>query len=198
MRITPAGLTVTLLGLLLAGSRALPAQQRQIVVNHVRLTDQTVGAFERQWNIRLQDGTYWYDRFSGAWGLEGGPTVGWIMPGLELGGPLPADASRGNTGVFINGRELHVQDVMALMQFVQVQRGRWWVDGRGYFGAEGGPVLGNLWTLAQQRGLRAGKAWSAYSRDGNTFVGGDENGCSYFNSHDFGTSTSTTWASPGC
>jgi hypothetical protein len=199
MRIVSAGLTfITLLGLILAGSRALSAQERRIVVNQVRLTDQTVAGFERRWNIHLQDGTYWYDRVSGAWGLEGGPTAGWIMPGLELGGRLRADASHGNTGVFVNGRELHMQDVMALMQFMQVQRGRWWVDGRGYFGAEGGPVVGNLWVLARQRGLRAGKAWSAYSSDGNSFVGGDGNGCSYFNSHDYGTSSSTSWASPGC
>jgi hypothetical protein len=169
-----------------------------VIVNRVRLSDQQIAGFEQRYRVQVHNGAYWYDPVSGAWGNEGGPTVGWIMPGLDIGGPLREDASRGNTGVFINGRELHQMDVLALMQFLQVQRGRWWVDGQGYFGPEGGPVLGNLWMLAQQRGLRAGKAWSAYSKDGNSFVGGDENGCSYFNSHDFGTSTSTTWASPGC
>src|SRR5262249_56039677 len=34
---------------------------------------------------------------------------------------------------------------------VQVQRGRWWLDSQGYFGAEGGPVLGNLVQIANQR-----------------------------------------------
>lgn len=191
-------LAVLAAGLLLAGPALLAAQQRQVTVNRTRLSDQQIMGFEKRWNTLIQNGAYWYDRFSGAWGMDGGPTAGWIMPGLDLGGPMPADASRGATGVFINGRELHMNDVMALMQFVQVQRGRWWVDAWGNFGAEGGPMLGNLWQLARQAGRQPGKAWSSYSKDGNSFVGGDENGCTYFNSHDYGTSTSTSWASPGC
>jgi hypothetical protein len=41
--------------------------------------------------------------------------------------------------VFINGRQLHMMDVAALMQITQVYQGRWWVDAQGNFGAEGGP-----------------------------------------------------------
>jgi hypothetical protein len=100
--------------------------------------------------------------------------------------------------VFINGRELHSADVLALSQLLQVQRGRWWVDGQGNFGAEQGPVLGNLWLIARQRGKQPGKAWSLYANGGNNFVAGDENGCSYFSSRDMGNGTSTSWASPGC
>lgn len=177
---------------------SLVAQARNVTVNRVRLTDQQVKAFEQRWRIQVNDGKYWYDRVSGAWGMDGGPTAGWIMPGLELGGPLPADASGGTTGVFINGRELHAMDVAALMRIGPVYRGRWWVDAQGTFGLEGGPPMGNLWLLAQQRGMQAGQAWSHYSKDGNSFVGGDGNGCTYFNSHDYGTSSSTSWASPGC
>jgi hypothetical protein len=181
-----------------ATAPAAHAQARSVTVNRVRLSDSRVAELEQQYRVRVQDGAYWYDRASGAWGRDGGPTAGWILPGLDLGGPLPADASRGNTGVFINGRELHLLDVAALMRFMPVYRGRWWVDAQGNFGAEGGPVLGNLWVLAQQRGMRAGKAWSVYSNDGNSLVGGDASGCSYFNSHDYGTGSSTSWASPGC
>ncbi len=174
------------------------AQQRAVVVNRVRLSDQQVQAFERQWRLQVRDGNYWYDKVSGAWGMDGGPTGGWIMPGLELGGPLPADASRGNTGVFINGRELHQLDVAALMRITPVYQGRWWVDAQGTFGAEGGPAMGNLWLLARQRGMQPGKAWSTYANGGNSFLAGDENGCTYFNSHDYGSGSSTSWASPGC
>ena len=170
------------------------AQQRQVVVNRVRIAEQDLRGFEQRWQTSIREGSYWYDRFSGAWGLEGGPTAGWIASGLDLGGPLRADASNGNTGVFINGRELHMMDVQALMQIVQVQRGHWWVDARGNFGAEGGPVLGNLMAMAQQRG---GKDWSHYSKDGHSFIGGDGN-CTYFSSHDVGTSTDYSYASPGC
>jgi len=180
---------------ILAAAGTAQAQQRQVLVNRVRISDQDLRAFEQRWNTRIQNGNYWYDRFSGAWGLEGGPTAGWISPGLNLGGALRADASGGNTGVFINGRELHQLDVQALMQIVQVQRGRWWVDGQGNFGPEGGPVWGNLVVLAQQRG--GGRSWSAYSSDGHSFIGGDGH-CTYFNSHDAGTSTDYSYASPGC
>ena len=99
---------------------------RTITVNRVRLTETQVTDFETRWQVKLQSGSFWYDRVSGAWGHEGGPTAGWILPGQELGGPLQADASRGNTGVFINGRELPEPDVAALMQIVAVPRGRWW------------------------------------------------------------------------
>jgi hypothetical protein len=195
MRPLHAGLiAVALLGLAGPGHR-LAAQQRQVVVNRVRISDRDLQQFEQRWNTRVQNGNYWYDRLTGAWGLEGGPTAGWISPGLGLGGPLRADASGGNTGVFINGRELHLMDVQALMQIVQVQRGRWWMDAQGNFGPEGGPVWGNLMVLAQQRGRS--KSWSAYSSDGHSFIGGDGN-CTYFNSHDVGTSTDYSYASPGC
>jgi hypothetical protein len=184
----------------LASLIALPvcAQDRTVVVNRVRLTEQQITGFEQRWGVQVRGGAYWYDRVSGAWGLDGGATAGWIMPNLDLGGPLPADASHGNTGVFINGRELNQQDVGALMQITPVYRGRWWVDAMGSFGAEGGPALGNLWQLARQRGMRPGKAWSMYANGGNNFLAGDENGCTYFNSRDNGTGTSTSWASPGC
>ena len=182
-----------LLALLLAAP--LAAQQRAVVVNRVRLTDQQVREVETRWSVQVRDGRYWYDGVSGAWGMDGGPTAGWILPGLALGGTLPADASNGTTGVFINGRELPVQDVQALMQITPVYRGRWWVDARGNFGAEGGPGLCNLWLLARQRG---GRSWSVYDNKGNDFIAGDENGCTYFNSRDNGAGGSTSWASPGC
>jgi hypothetical protein len=143
--------------LALALVAALPApvaaQQRSVLINRVRLAEQDLTAIEERWATRIPDGNYWYDKFSGAWGMEGGPTAGWIPAGLELGGPLRADASRGNTGVFINGRELHALDVAGLMQITPVYQGRWWVDALGNFGAEGGPALGNLRLLAAQRGI---------------------------------------------
>ena len=50
-------------------------------------------------------GHYWYDPVSGLWGGIGFSSGGQLAPGLPLGKPAP-DASRGNTGVFVNGREL--------------------------------------------------------------------------------------------
>lgn len=189
---------LSLLSILSLAPASSAMAQREVVINRVRLSDQTVAGLERRWSVKIQNGQYWYDGMSGAWGMEGGPTSGWIMPGLDLGGKLRADASAGQTGVFVNGRQLHRADVTALSQFVQVQQGRWWVDGQGNFGAESGPTLGNLWALARASGKQPGKAWSLYANGGNNFVAGDENGCTYFNSRDMGNGTSTSWVSPGC
>lgn len=185
-----------LLALCVLSTASAAAQQRNVVINHARLTDQAVRGIEQQWKTQIPDGRYWYDRVSGAWGLDGGPTAGWIPPGLDLGGPLRADASNGNTGVFVNGRELPMQDVAGLMQITPVYRGRWWVDALGNFGAEGGPMLGNLRVLAAQR--RGGSNGAIYANGGRDMLGTDDNGCHYFNSHDYGSSTTTSWASPGC
>jgi len=192
MRLIDFGSVVVTL-LVMAGTTQ--AQERRVVVNRVRIPEQELRAFEQRWRTQVRDGYYWYDRVSGAWGLEGGPAAGWIMSGLTLGGTLRADASGGNTGVFVNGRELHMMDVQALMQIVQVQRGRWWLDAQGNFGPEGGAVWGNLVAISRQRS--GGKTWSSYSSDGHSFIGGDGN-CTYFNSHDVGTSTDYSYASPGC
>ena len=106
---------------------------------------------------RVAPGRYWYDHATGAFGIERGPTLGFVAPGLDLPGPLHADASGGGngmlSGVFINGRELHPQDVAAFIAMLgAVMPGRYWVDAQGNFGTEGGPLLGNLFAIAAQRG----------------------------------------------
>lgn len=150
----------------------------QVIVNRIRLDEEEVAALERRCGIRIQDGAYWYDAGTGAWGAEGGPTAGWIEAGLALGGPLRADASHGNTGVYINGRELHDYDVLALQRLGPVFPGRYWVDARGDFGYEGGPMLGNLMVLAQTAGVGGGGPWTVSTSAGT--VGGDGQGFMYF------------------
>ena len=142
-------------------------QLTDVVVNGVRLRDEQVAELERTagaTRTRLPDGTYWYDPISGAWGAQSGPTLGFRRAGLRVGGPLRANASNGHTGVFVNGRELHRLDVLALERLGQVGLGRYWLDALGYFGREGGPMLGNLLRLAEQRAAEAaapvGGAWA--------------------------------------
>lgn len=138
-------------------------------VNGVDIDDKTVRKFERENRVKLPQGDFWYDKVSGAWGVSGGPTIGFTAPGIVLGGPLAADASRGDTGVFINNRELPQQDVAGLQQLgVPVQRGRWWVDNRGNFGVEGNPAtVGNLFQFSQSKG-------GAYQRaTAGGYIGGD-------------------------
>jgi hypothetical protein len=119
-------------------------QGRNVVVNGVPLETDVVIALERAYRVPVQNGRYWYDRRSGVWGLEGGPGLGQIQPGLMLGGPMRADASRGNTGVFVNGRQLHMLDVLALRRCTVVIPGRYWVEANGIGGYEDGPPMFNL------------------------------------------------------
>jgi hypothetical protein len=142
----------------------------------------TLKKVEAMYGKPAPEGEYWYDPMSGAAGQWGGPTLGFLPAKLDLGGPLPANASGGGegkvTGVFINGREIHPVDYKVLFNiYGQVLPGRWWVDGNGNAGKEGGPALMNLVSIAQQRAA-AGKgsgASSYYRSDGrgnNAFVGG--------------------------
>lgn len=83
---------------------------RSVFINRTRLPADTLTLLEQTFQTRVPDGRYWYDKASGAWGQEGGATLGFTVPLLPIGGPLPADISRGNTGVFINGRQLPAAD----------------------------------------------------------------------------------------
>lgn len=165
--------------------RSPAPEARRITFNQRPATAQdlaTLARFEAVWGIQVPAGDYWYDNVSGAAGLWGGPTRGFLGAGLRLGGEvLPTNASgggRGNlTNVFINGRELHPLDVQGLTALFghPPWPGQWWVDGQGYFGAVGQGPLGNLVALAQQRNQRGGGGNSRYSSDINTgrqtFVG---------------------------
>jgi hypothetical protein len=124
--------------------------KRSVVINRVRIPNDTLLRLETHFNTKVPDGRYWYDSRSGAWGMEGGATLGFTLTGLPLGGPLPADVSGRGTEVFINGREIHPVDLVGLQQLVgQVMPGRYWLDGEGNAGFEGGPAIANLRALAQ-------------------------------------------------
>jgi hypothetical protein len=167
---------------------------RSVIVNEERVSDETLQALERRYGLRIDDGSYSYDSASGAWGQHGQPTMGFVLPGLNLGGLLRADASNGNTGVFINGRQLHTLDMLRLQQLVgQVWPGRWWVDARGNFGPEGGPLLGNLWMVAQLRSAPSGGSSRTSSVSGVT-VGG-EGGFLYAQGRDALGNPFSTWSS---
>jgi hypothetical protein len=166
-----------------------------VVVNSVPVTPVQLQSIERALGVAPRPGRYWYDAFSGAWGFEGGPTMGLVSAGVRIGGPLRSDASGGGTGVFVNGRELHPLDVLALSQFTPVLRGRWWVNAAGDYGPEGGPRWGNLWALARQRG--GGGPWSGHSSDGRSFLGFHRNGCGYYQGSNL-VGGATFYAPPGC
>jgi hypothetical protein len=139
-----------------------------VVVNGLALPAATVRTLEQAYRVPIAPGRYWYDAVSGAWGREGGPIAGQMMPGLRLGGPLAADASRGNSQVFINGRELMVGEVWALQQACRtaVLPGRYWVNAQGVGGVEGGPALFNLAACGQSSGKSGGSSTRTYCDSG--------------------------------
>lgn len=148
-----------------------------VVVNGKRLSPETIYALEQYYGVRIQSGRYWYDRISGLWGREGGPTVGQILSGLNLGGPLSPRASGGGTGVFINGRELHPAEVAYLQRCTPVYRGRYWLNPQGLAGVEGGPPLVNLSSLCQQayggnRGKTLREKYGSFYSDYGGVTGG--------------------------
>jgi hypothetical protein len=104
----------------------------------------------------VPDGAYWYDPMTGLWGVEGGPGIGRIVPALDFGAPLKANASGGGdgrlTGVFINAREIHPEE-LALLQglFGYVAPGRYWLGADLVGGYEGSPALFDLRAAAQQQ-----------------------------------------------
>jgi hypothetical protein len=172
--------------------------QRRITFNGGALDDRgwrVLEQLEALGGARLANGDYWYDSGSGAAGRWGGPAAILLLPGLPLGGRLPAQASGGGngrlTGVFVNGRELHPYDVAALIaMYGQAWPGRWWVNGASDFGPEGGPAIGNLRRAAAtarggswQRGSGAGSNGFWAGGDGNGYVWAMDgySGCSFAN-----------------
>lgn len=160
---------------------------KSISINGTLLTAAEIQAIEQQYGVQLVEGRYWYDRNCGAWGIEGGPTMGFVMPGISVGGQLQANASGGNTNVFINGRELHYQDVLGLQQLGPVLPGRYWVDAYWNCGYEGGPALFNIALLMRARSSGSqGGPWSHTTKGftNNTTVGGDGAGFMYVSGKD--------------
>jgi len=141
------------MGLANGADRASP-----VIVNGVALSAETLTALQRIYPVPIQPGRYWYDAVSGAYGADGGPVAGQMSPGLRLGGPLPADASRGTSRVFINGRQLTDGEKSYMEQACQtpVVPGRYWVNAHGLGGIEGGAVTFNLALCGPPPGQRTG------------------------------------------
>jgi len=148
---------------------------RSVVINRTKLADTQVAALEQKFQVRILDGSYWYDKVCGAWGMEGGPAVGIIRAGLDIGGALRADASGATkTGVFVNGRELHALDVAGLQQITPVAPGRYWVNALGFCGYEGNPIpLLNLAALAEAARAKSGGTYHSRSDITGIGSGGD-------------------------
>jgi hypothetical protein len=139
----------------LLAALALTAQaaEERIVVNGSPLSAETVRQLQRLYPVPIKPGRYWYDNVSGAWGWEGEPIAGQMLPGLKLGGTIRANASRGTSGIYINGRQITQSERTYLERTCQTRTapGRYWVNARGVGGFEGGPAWFDLSRCGQQQ-----------------------------------------------
>jgi hypothetical protein len=179
--------TILMIFCLLLGATAAMAADDGVRINGQLMTEEVLAqlyvAVGAPPGSEIPAGDYWYDAFSGLWGLQGQATSGQIMPGLPLGGMLKADASgKTGTAVFINGRELHQSEVESLRQlFGVVYQGRFWMNAMGVGGYEGGPAFFDIGAaIRQQQQQQQGDSNIRRGLFGNT--GGDGETFYYFDS----------------
>lgn len=172
-----------------------PANQLpQVVINGKTLSMQEIQQLVQIYGT-FYEGRFWYDSVSGLAGREGYPAEFRLYPGHNFLGSVKQDASNGNTGVIVNGRELTEAEVQYLENILQVPRqsGEYYLDSNGNFGNnQYGSV--NLYSIGSSSGgyydsngqyQGTGEIWSTSGGYG----GNSQGGCSYVNvGGDFATS----------
>jgi hypothetical protein len=152
-----------------------PAQTtgREVVINGRALKPSLLREFAELYGVEPAPGDYWYDSRSGLYGAVGQAAAGFMLPGHDFG-PVSADASRGDTGVIVNGRIIPQDEhmVLNLIWGEYVQPTRYWLDAWGNVGYEGMDVpIGNLFVQIQTRIQVGGGAgdniWSSRYGGGN-------------------------------
>uniref|UniRef100_A0A0A9F291 Uncharacterized protein n=1 Tax=Arundo donax TaxID=35708 RepID=A0A0A9F291_ARUDO len=107
----------------------------RVYVNGFPISDRTVRKAEKLAGA-ICPGDYWYDYCAGFWGVMGRPCFGMIPPYIpEFNYPMTKNCASGNTGVYVNGRELHQKDLDLL-----VARGLSDSPGRSYIVENSGKV----------------------------------------------------------
>jgi hypothetical protein len=157
-----------------------PSSNRQIDVrvNGRSLTTVQLAEIERTYHTLPKSGSYWYDRRSGLYGVIGGPAMGLISAGPDWGN-VSANASGGDTVVYINGRRIPYVELLAWGAIVggPVQPGRYWLDGQGNAGREGSfvPIVNihNAGTQTASGGSKARRSiLSTWDKTGTAVFGG--------------------------
>ena len=168
-----------------------PGQTAGVTINGSPLSSAQLTEIQQTYGITPLPGNYWYDSSSGLYGMMGMPTAGFMLPGHAYG-RLDRRASNGNTGVFINGRELPQLEWATWSQLLGyiVQPAAYWLDSQGNTGLEGNPMpLDNLYQAAQR---------NAYQSGGGGSGGGDNSWSSRFSSGNYDSNNQRGYVSvPG-
>ena len=148
-----------------------------VIINGKLLDAEQVAQLEEAYGFEPAPGDYWYDAVSGLYGAVGYQAFGFMYPGHEFG-TLNREASRGDTGVYVNGRELPQMEwlIWSYMLGYPIQVGAYWLDAQGNAGYEGNPIpTVNLFVAAQQnaysgQGGSGDNFWSTRFSAGNSNV----------------------------
>ncbi|CAK9165803.1 unnamed protein product [Ilex paraguariensis] len=95
-------------------SQTVEQESTHVIVNGYLIPDRLIKKAEKLAG-QIHSGQYWYDSRAGFWGVMGGPCLGIVPPFIEeFNYPMPENCAGGNTGIFVNGRELHIKDLNLL------------------------------------------------------------------------------------
>ena len=147
----------------------------QVIINGITLSAQQILEMEQAYGAKPITGNYWYDTNSGLYGVVGYPSYGFMLADYDLG-ELQANASNGDSPVFVNKRQLPQSEwlVWSYLLGYMIQPGRYWLDANGNAGLEGNPIpLENLYLAAQRNNyMGAGSGgdnfWSTRFSAGNS------------------------------
>ena len=150
----------------------------KVIINGHALSSDQLADLEGIYGVKAQPGDYWYDSKSGMYGLMGQAAYGFMHPD-HIFGKLDHNASNGNTGVVVNGRELPQTEWAVWSQVLGywIQPGRYWLDAKGNAGYEGNPYpVVNLYLAASQSGFKGnteeeGRFWATRFSSGNSYAG---------------------------
>ncbi|MCB1123304.1 MAG: hypothetical protein KJT03_17245 [Verrucomicrobiae bacterium] len=131
-----------------------PGGVEAVIFNGQVLDRKQLEEFNKRYHRYPRPGNYWYDPVSGLYGVVGYDAFGYLYPGHKFG-PLQANASRGDSGYFINGRCLSKRELLIWTKLMgrEVRPGNYRFDAKGDFGMEGvrNPMF-NLFNLGSSYG----------------------------------------------
>lgn len=184
---------------IVAEAQVRDVSETGVFVNRQQMSHDQVAALTAMVGAPINAGQYWYDHATGLYGMQGGRSLGQILPGMTaILQPVAPDASGGNTRVFINGRAIHPSELAELKQMYGiVPDGRYMMNGFGQVAPEGGQFAAQApgYPPAAGQGSVYGAVNSGQGvympelggRSGGTHVGRASDGCIYVSAGEYST-----------